>query len=253
MISWIAYRRWLVGGSVAAFISLTLLIAPATNAAASGIYTGTSTGFDISWPQCDGAFPAVTPYLFGVVGVTSGHAFRNNPCFASEYAWATRTPSPESVYLNLNEDIGTTAAYGDAGPYGACAPDTPCHALNYGYNAASSAYTYAAQQAPTFVATMWWLDIETENSWSETDLGRNQDIIRGALRFLQEERHFAVGIYSTASMWREITGSWQNGVPAWIGGGTKGDAQGSCGIGFTGGPVYLVQYSEGDYDGDYAC
>ncbi len=39
-----------------------------------------------------------------------------------------------------------------------CPPDTACHALNYGYNAASSAYTYATQ-VKTFAATMWWLDI----------------------------------------------------------------------------------------------
>lgn len=238
---------------VGALAVVCLLVVPAADIEAQGIYTGTSTGYDISWPQCDTASPALNVYRFGVVGVTSGHAFRNNPCFASQYAWATRTPSPDSVYLNLNEDIGTTAAYGDAGPYGACAPDTPCHALNYGYNAASSAYTYATQQAPTFVATLWWLDIETENSWSETDLSRNQAIIQGALRFLQVERHFAVGIYSTAPMWREITGSWQNGLPAWVGGGTKSDAKALCGAGFTGGPVYLVQYADGGYDGDYAC
>ncbi len=54
-------------------------------------------------------------------------------------------------------------------------------------------------------------------------------------------------------MWQEITGSWQNGLPAWVGGGTKSNAKTLCGTGFTGGPVYLVQYARGDYDGDYAC
>jgi len=246
-------RCWLVRGAVVTLLALGLLGVPAMGAAAQGIYTSGYSGYDISFPQCDGTYPRTNAYLFGVVGVTNGHAFRNNPCFASQYAWATGPMAPESVYLNLNEDIGTTAANGETGPYGACPPDTACHALNYGYNAASSAYTYAARQVPTFVAQMWWLDIETENSWSESDLSLNQDVIKGALRFLRDERHFTVGIYSTPSMWKEITGGWQNGLPAWVGGGTQGNAPTLCGVGFTGGPVYLVQYARGVYDGNYAC
>ncbi len=240
-------------GGAALVAALVLIVALAPGAGAYGIYTSGDSGFDISFPQCDGTFPTLNAYPFGVVGVTSGHAFRDNPCFAAEYGWAAHTLAPESVYLNLNEDIGVTALYGDTGPYGACDAGTACHALNYGYNAASSAYTAAARQAPTFVAQMWWLDIETENSWSETDLSLNRDVIVGALRFLRDEHPFAVGIYSTASMWREITGEWQVGLPVWLGGGTKETAQSLCGVGFTGGQVYLVQYARGDYDGNYAC
>lgn len=240
--------------AAATLLALCLLLVPALDVAAAGIYTSGDTGYDISWPQCDAAYPHIPAYSLGVVGVTSGHAFRNNPCFASQYAWATaRNLAPESVYLNLNEDIGTTAGYGETGPYGNCAPETACHALNYGYNAASSAYTYIASQAPNFVAQMWWLDIETENSWSENDLGRNQNVITGALRYLGEERHFTVGIYSTPAMWQEITGGWQVGLPVWVGGGTKEKARTWCGTGFTGGPVYLVQYANGGYDGNLAC
>jgi hypothetical protein len=246
-------RNRFIRAVVVALVAPCLLGVPAPRATAQGIYTSTSTGYDISFPQCDAVYPRTNAYLFGVVGVTNGHAFRNNPCFASEYAWATGPMAPEAVYLNLNEDIGTTAAYGETGPYGTCLPETACHALNYGYNAASSAYTYAARQVPTFVAQLWWLDIETENSWSETDLSLNQDVIKGALRYLQEERHFMVGIYSTPAMWQEITGGWQVGLPAWVGGGTKENAPTLCGKGFTGGPVYLVQYARGDYDGNYAC
>lgn len=238
--------------AVATLLAAGAMVVSVSGAMASGIYTSGTTGYDISWPQCDIPYPVVSAYPFGIVGVTSGHAFRNNPCFAPQYTWATRTMAPESVYLNLNEDIGTTATYGDSGPYGACGADTLCHALNYGYNAASSAYTYAGQ-VKTFAATMWWLDIETENSWSEDDRARNRAVIIGAVQFLQVEHHFAVGIYSTASMWLEITGSWQNGLPVWLGGGIERDARTLCGIGFTGGPVYLVQYAKDGYDGDSAC
>jgi len=207
-----------------------------------------------AWPQCDGTYSYLTAYSLGVVGVTSGHAFRNNPCFARQDTWATTgNLAPESIYLNLNEDIGITAANGDTGPYGHCPAESACHALNYGYNAASSAYTYIASQAPTFVAQMWWLDIETEKSWSEQDLGRNQNVIKGALRYLGEERHFMVGIYSTASMWQEITGGWLVALPVWVGRGTKAKAQTQCGVGFTGGQVYLVQYTNDACDGNYVC
>jgi len=124
--------------AAATLLALCLLLVPALDVAAAGIYTSGDTGYDISWPQCDAAYPHIPAYSLAVVGVTSGHAFRNNPCFASQYAWATaRNLAPESVYLNLNEDIGTTAGYGETGPYGNCAPETACHALNYGYNAAS--------------------------------------------------------------------------------------------------------------------
>ncbi|MDQ6833412.1 MAG: hypothetical protein M3008_08435 [Chloroflexota bacterium] len=248
-----AQRRRFITRSVATLIALCLLAMPALGVAAQGIYTGTSSGYDISFPQCGYAYPTLNAYTFGMVGITSGHAFRNNPCFASEYAWATHTASPESVYLNLNEDIGVTALYGDTGPYGTCGPDDPCHALNYGYNAASSAYTYAAQQANTFATRMWWLDIETLNSWSETDLSRNQAVIKGALQFLLVEHGFMVGIYSTTPMWQEITGGWQIGLPAWVGGGYKDDAKRLCDASFTGGAVYLVQYDDDGYDGNYTC
>jgi hypothetical protein len=244
--------RQLIRGAVIAAIIACILLAPARDATASGIYTSTSTGYDISWPQCDVPYPRPNAYLFGIVGITSGHAFRDNPCFADQYAWATGPMAPESVYLNLNEDTGTTGPYGDTGPYGTCSEGEACHALNYGYNAASSAYTYATQ-VKTFVAEMWWLDIETENSWSETDLARNRNVIAGALRFLAMEHGFMVGIYSTATMWEEITGGWQNGLPAWVGGGTPGEATALCGAAFTGGTVYLVQWSRGDFDGDTAC
>lgn len=247
-------RHRLIQGIVAALAVLGLLATMASGAGAAGIYTSGWTGHDISWPQCGVAYPTPNFYLLGVVGVTSGHAFRNNPCFAGEYAWATGTAmAPEAVYLNLNEDLGTTSLYGDTGPYGACREGERCHALNYGYNAAWSAYTYAAAQAPSFATTLWWLDIETENSWAEEDLGRNRAVIEGAVRFLKEERGFAVGVYSTPAMWREITGGWTVGLPVWAAGGEKANPQARCGVGFTGGPVWLVQYADGDYDGDYAC
>jgi hypothetical protein len=234
-------------------LALVLMLRLLPGVAAQGIYTSGWTGYDTSWPQCDDLPPATTVYRFGVVGVTSGHAFRNNPCFAAQYGWATGfSMAPDAVYLNLNEDLGPTSLDGDTGPYGTCHAGEVCHALNYGYNAAASAYAYATQ-VDAFAATMWWLDIETANSWAADDLGRNEAVITGALYFLRDAHGLTVGIYSTESMWQEITGGWQVGVPAWVGDGEQANPQEECGQGFAGGPVWLVQYEDGDYDGDYAC
>jgi len=72
-----AQRRRFIQAAVMTLTVLCLLVAPALRATAQGIYTSSSTGYDISFPQCDGAYPRTNAYLFGVVGVTNGHAFRN--------------------------------------------------------------------------------------------------------------------------------------------------------------------------------
>src|SRR5438105_3220053 len=71
---------------------------PTPNAAA---YPAGATGYSISWPQCGGAYPTA-PFDFGIVGVTNGIAFTHNPCFASEYQWASGGRFPPAVYWNVN-------------------------------------------------------------------------------------------------------------------------------------------------------
>jgi hypothetical protein len=233
-----------------------MVVAAAPAAAATDRYTSQSTGYDVSYPNCTGTLPSSA--AFGIVGVTDGHAFTQNPCFAREYTWAgTNMATPASAYMNLNEAIGTTASDGATGPKGTCAKsDKACYAYNYGYNAAAAAYDYAANNLPAGAAmpTTWWLDIETANSWSaKTSLNRMD--IQGAIDSLSG-RGSAVGIYSTPAMWKTITGAWQNGLPAWVAastGTTATTAISFCGTGFTGGPVWLVQYASGGSDHDYAC
>lgn len=246
-------RGYGIGKAGAALVAaLMLLPALASSAGAQGIYTGGSSGYDIFYPNCGGAYQTLGGQ-FGVVGVTSGHAFRHNACFKDEYGWAVGKPIPASVYMNLNEAIGTTAAGNTSGPVACARGDKACQAHNYGWNAAQDAYTYAAGNLPAGAAipTTWWLDIETANSWS-ANTALNRADIQGALDYLRG-RGFTVGIYSTGSMWKTITGSWQNLLPAWVAGGSSADPSASCGTGFTGGAVYLVQYASGGYDGDYAC
>ena len=45
---------------------------------------------------------------------------------------------------------------------------------------------YALQQVPTpDTVTMWWLDEETANSWSSSNLSLNLDAIDGAVSYAQ--------------------------------------------------------------------
>jgi hypothetical protein len=74
------------------------------------MYTGGTTGNDISYPQCStSSYPQNS---FGIVGVAGGRAFTDNSCLSSEYAWAHALSTPASLYMNLNSPIGSTASNG---------------------------------------------------------------------------------------------------------------------------------------------
>src|SRR5206468_1945912 len=54
--------------------------------------------------------------------------------------------------------------------------------------------------------------------------------------------------------WNAITGGAPLAVPNWLAGsGSLSGASAYCSATFTGGPVLLVQYKAGQFDGDYAC
>ncbi len=235
-------------------LCLVLSLGLFTNQAmAYGIYTGGTYGNDFSYPQCSAtSYPQQT---FNIVGVTSGRAFQYNSCFGSEYKWATGLTTQPSVYMNLNAPIGTTASKGMSGYYGKCAKSNKaCQAKNYGYNAAQDAYNYVVSSLSTTAypnPAMWWLDIETSNSWeSKTTL--NQDVIDGATQFFTNQK-IPVGIYSTASMWNSITGKYQNKLPTWVATNST-ITPSSCPASFTGGTTYILQYNNSSgFDADFAC
>ncbi|MGI8927185.1 MAG: hypothetical protein ACR2HN_11150 [Tepidiformaceae bacterium] len=213
--------------------------------AASSNYAANSTGFDISWPQCGGPYPA-TPYGFGIVGVTGGKAFTENRCFASEWHWAASANAADpSVYFNVN---GVPKNY----RFRACAGDAYCTAYFYGYNTAAAAVRYARAQGAQ--PQTWWLDVETMNSWSKDKL-LNARVIAGAIDYLQAMDKTA-GIYSTPYQWGEIAGYYVPGLPNWSAGADDlEDAKTRCDdprYAFGGGRVQLVQWVE-TYDMNYAC
>lgn len=217
---------------------------------AQGIYTGGTTGYDISYPQGNGPYP-IAPFSFGVVGVTSGRAFNDNSYLSSQFIWAKQGTTNPSLYMNLNAPIGSTVNGNTSTPKTCKKGDKICQAYNYGYNAAAHSYIYALSKGAS--SSMWWLDIETGNSWSSSK-SVNAATIQGTIDYLANQG-ITTGIYSTASMWNTIAGSaFTTPVPNWVAGGTVATYSSLCSQAFSvGGTVYLTQYPFNGFDGDYAC
>lgn len=198
---------------------------------AFGPYASGSTGYDVSFPQCGGAMPSGA---FGIVGVNHGRPFTSNGCFATEYASA---PNP-SVYINT----AFSGAYRKSiTTY--CSQQPKSTAWQIGCSEAETSLSYVGQSP----VSMWWLDVETGNSWSSSSLGLNRDTIQGAADRLNQTG-LPVGVYSTAASWRTITGqgySPNGSVADWVAGG-------SCSTPFDSKPVWLSQHTSG-FDYDTAC
>jgi hypothetical protein len=191
-------------------------------------------GNDISWPQCGGAFPAKAG--FGIIGVNGGRPFTQNPCLAAEWRWALTNKGAPAYYMNLSNP-------GTSDPAG------------YGAQAAAYALSYASTQtgASSAVSHVWWIDVETANTWSSSQAA-NAAVVQGALSYLKQHTSKSVGIYSTGYQWGVITGGVHLGAPVWAAGASSAaSAPSMCGTGFTGRPVKVVQYPAGAYDGDYRC
>lgn len=232
--------------------------------------TSKNTGYDISYPQCSSSLPAHPG--FGIVGVNDGRAYTANPCLVTEYTWATgATSSTEphvSFYANTGNPGPTASTHWPAA--GATAPQycdgswsTGC-AYDYGYFAAQDSFRDAvnAVGATAAQAAPWWLDVETANSWSSVTATNNSDL-QGAVAGLNAMGVSSVGIYSTSSMWNQITGATAASSATndpfrtlyeWIPGAHNANmAPQLCSQTFAGGRVKFVQYPSGSFDGDYAC
>jgi hypothetical protein len=231
----------------------------------------TLLGNDVSWPQCNKALPEDP--AFAIVGVNNGLANTTNPCLHEQLDWADDiTPDltgQPSVALYVN-----TANPGSAGswwptsndyggktvpnPYGECngQVDVPC-AYMYGYaKAFDDAYLRSITNPEDY---LWWLDVETGNSWSG-----NQDANRADLEGMTDFFHSIdadVGIYSNGFQWGQIVGQVSPGsslynLPSWLAGAhTATGAKGNCSAAplTTGGQVALTQFVSNGFDYDYSC
>jgi hypothetical protein len=227
-------------------ISGTLWLAHAPRIAAlPQSYEGGSTSYDVSWPNCKATPPTV---VAGIVGATGGLNFANNPCLATEATWFSNT----SLYSNTGYKAVAAPAY--AGwPKRCSLDDQKCLAYNWGYNAGRYAVAYAASQGVH--AGIWWLDVETVNSWSDV-VRYNRASIQGTYDAI---KHYtvvaAVGVYAYPGQWDRLTDSWRPGWPAWAATGTNDRATAirACEEpSFSGGAIWLTQYTR-RLDEDYVC
>jgi hypothetical protein len=250
----------LTNAGLAASVAGVLTLAIHSGAAASfDPYVTGTIGYDYSYPQCGVAAPKAA---FGVVGVNAGYPFTYyNSCLAAEFAAAAKTGNA-SVYINTGYDPSYTAIDGHHTTQD-CANRSLSVTGNtnqraawaVGCSEAERDTAYASGQSVT-APTAWWLDVETANSWSATDLSLNRYTIQGIVETLRTSASTPIGVYSTSSQWRTITGGYQPPVDGnWVATGKSGlrGAKPFCkSAGFTGARIWLVQYGT-TYDHDYVC
>lgn len=224
-------------------------------------------GFDISWPQCDGAYPS-NP-AFGIVGVNRGIVFSENPCLASQITWAGGTSG--ELYVNTANPGPALSSHWPAGQTAprfcdTANPDTADCAYDYGWNAAAASFeivvaSYGALGlAASPAEAAWWLDVETSNTWREESfaLAFNVAALQGQVDYLESVGVTRLGFYSTTYQWGLITGATLvfSGYPSWgAGAPSERVARNHCQStpGFTGGRLAMVQYPWSGFDADLRC
>ena len=256
---------------IAAVAVATLMAVPSPAMAASANKRGggSTTGNDISYPQCGGAYPS--GQAFGIVGLNDGLANNWNPCFSSELQWALgssgkTSQAKASVYVNT-ADPGNSyngqpikdwpGSSIPSDPYGPCdGSNTTACAWEYGYERAQADINAVA--APGTYP--WWLDVETGNSWLSGSYGLQMNVadLQG-MEYAFSTIAVTAGIYTTSYQWGVITGgdtSDFNGVPDWVPGArTQKGAQSNCSLTPFSGPASKITVTQwtGSYDYDLAC
>jgi hypothetical protein len=232
---------------------------------------GVLLGNDVSWPQCDKDLPKDP--AFAIVGVNNGLANTTNPCLHQQLDWAEDSlggTGQPAVALYVNTANPGTAGtwwptsneYGGktvANPYGECREkqtDAPCSYM-YGYaKAFDDAYLRSITNPEDY---LWWLDVETGNTWSG-DKDANRADLEGMADFF-DSIGATVGIYSTGSQWGQIVGqvtadSSLYDLPSWLAGArTATGAKNNCSATplTPGGKVVLTQFVSKGFDYDYSC
>ncbi len=245
-------------------------------------------GYDISYPQCGNKNLKNLPtdHYFGIVGVNGGTASTFNSCLTEQLAWAnkaktgfeahqdrvqlyvnTANPAQDPAYTNWS----TWPTSGNT-PYGDCAGektnDLAC-SWQYGWNRSVATEAYFISKTPAGMSKntadyIWWLDVETMNSWQtgSTDaLARNRAAIEGFAAYYQS-KNAQVGLYSTAYQWGEIVGTSLItdgnlvGLPNWRPGGANlTTAKDACEADplTSGGHISITQYIVKNLDNNHSC
>ncbi|HVC99914.1 MAG TPA: hypothetical protein VNG93_02055 [Candidatus Dormibacteraeota bacterium] len=249
-------------------VSLAALLLSGVSATAA-TYTSqgyTGQGYDASRYQCSGGKPAPldSNYIsFGIIRVTGGRPFTADSCRQALWNAAENESPPEAEAPSLYLNVAYSGAYGKdvvSGTYCAgvtSASYTGSYLKAYRIGCAEGDYAY--NHAPIVESgqtanQMWWLDVETANSWSSSDKVLNQAAIDGAADRLVQIAGLPVGIYSDAYYWNAITtGSGYAPAKAsatWVTSPT------ACGSSFIASLPQLIRQSgltATGYDADYAC
>jgi hypothetical protein len=202
---------------------------------------------DVSWPNCK-IRPSVT-YDTGIIGVTDGLDFKSNPCLSKQTSWYLNY----SLYENTGYPGRRLAQRYNTYPLNCNATNDVCLAYNYGYNASLYALKYA--HVSNAHSVFWWLDVETDNSWTRNSYINRANIIGAINGITQNTFLTSIGIYSAPSQWNHLTNSWINDYPEWLGTGSTNlnQVQPLCkSKSFTGGPIWLTQYTT-KLDDNYQC
>lgn len=163
---------------------------------------------DVSWPNCNVSF--ISDGKYGIIGATGGLDFTPNTCLSSE----TTLFSSYSLYMNSGYPGHNYGRKYQHYPLNCNAKDEGCLAYNYGYNAGKYAIRYAYSQGG--VGYFWWIDVETENSWTSKPK-INRDAILGMVASIQHYAPLAKwGVYSYPGQWKTITGGWKLKSPEWV-------------------------------------
>ena len=268
----------LTKGLLAALLTVTGLFVTTTLAAGTTPAAPALTGYDVSYPQCGRTLPSAAG--FGIDGVNDGHPFSTNPCLSSELRWSKSTLSKAPVFYMNTGNPGP--AHSSSWPTNQQSPricegaNSPDCSYDFGWNAARVSVNNAAgaesadgSLSPSSAAkeAHWWLDVETGNKWEtlERSYGKtassdanDQQMLQGSIAYLLSIRVASVGVYSTPSQWKTITGGTGStfpAVPLWVPGyATLSAAESACtSTSFTGGRVAMIQFPSNGLDGDYVC
>jgi FG-GAP-like repeat len=255
--------RRLLGVAAGIALAATALVAPALPAQAA-----TMEGHDVSWPQCGQDLnDMLGGNQFLIIGLngrdpanpTSGLPFFPNPCLADQVAWARNHSVPAQAYTMAAFPTSVQlSTYKSQGPWSS---STRAGQLsNVGY--AEAEYAVARLGQVGFTPGMVWIDVEPRSAqpWptgTSAQQRENRYVIEGLMRGLRDSG-YSYGLYSYASAWTPITGSWRlPGVPVWVPVGhldPPTEALDACTKpSFSGGRIYLSQWTDDVWDYDLTC
>jgi hypothetical protein len=230
-------------------LTLSCVMGAPVYAAAVPTYKAGQTGVDISWPKANCTVPTRFLRSWAIIGVDGGLDFTKNPCLRSEAARV----SNYSLYANTGYPEDSRGRRFMTTPKRCTPKDEACIAYDYGY--ANGVYTVKYAAAEGLHATQWWLDVETDNSWTNNIYVNRASIAGEAAAIKHETLIGHVGVYSYPGQWDLLTGNWRNGMPNWAATGSLERSVGKTfcsGEDFTGGGTWLTQYTV-RLDEDYVC